>query len=263
MDIRDREVGDREIRDINLTGIPEIMKNPRLPIQEMIQKQDLPGLIVKAAELHGHLCSFVTMGVIAGCLAVRKLGEESTDGMEKVTCIIECNNCFSDGVQITTGCTFGNNALIYRDLGKNAFTLIKRGGKAFRVCVRAEVREILDALQAKIYHGSQELFDKVVTRRSGTAEEEELLKKLFLRGSYDLLTIPQEKLLTIHEVQVDSEKYAPIFRSYTCALCGEKIMETRSRVRDEKIVCIPCSQDSFFQLDGAGISQKRGVRSCC
>lgn len=263
MDIRNGEVRDRDIRNINLTGIPEMMQNPRLSIQEMIRKQDLRGLIEKAAELHGHLCSFVTMGVIAGCLAVRKLGEESADGMEKVTCIIECNNCFSDGVQITTGCTFGNNALIYRDLGKNAFTLIKREGKAFRVCVRPEVRAILDALQEKIYPGSQELFDRVVTRRSGTPEEGELLKKLFLRGSYDLLTIPHEELLTIHEVQVDSEKYAPIFRSYTCALCGEKIMETRARVHDEKIVCIPCSQDSFFQLDGAGISQKRGGRSCC
>jgi formylmethanofuran dehydrogenase subunit E len=260
-DVRDKGIRNGDVRDIDLAGIPQMMQNPRLSIEEMIQNQDLKGLIEKAAELHGHLCSFVTMGVIAGCLAVRKLGEESTDGMERITCIIECNNCFSDGVQITTGCTFGNNALIYRDLGKNAFTLIKRGGKALRICVRPEVREIIDTLQEKIYPGSQELFDKVVTRRSGTGKEGELLKKLFLRSSYDLLTIPQGKLLDVHEVQVESEKYAPIFRSCTCALCGEKIMETRARVQNEKIVCIPCSHDSFFQLDGAGISQKRGGRS--
>ena len=70
--------------------------------------------------------------------------------MEKVTCIIECNNCFSDGVQITTGCTFGNNALIYRDLGKNAFTLIRRGGRALRVTVRNEAMERINALRENI-----------------------------------------------------------------------------------------------------------------
>jgi len=63
----------------------------------------------RAAEHHGHLCSFVTLGLRAGVLAVRSLGEDAIDGMEQVTCIIECNNCFSDGIQISTGCTFGNN----------------------------------------------------------------------------------------------------------------------------------------------------------
>ncbi|MEW6378572.1 MAG: FmdE family protein [bacterium] len=248
---------------IDLTGIPQMMQNPRLSIRQMIQDRDMRGLIEKAAEFHGHLCSFVTLGVMAGSLAVRKLGEESMDGMEKVICIIECNNCFADGVQITTGCTFGNNALIFRDLGKNAFTLIRREDRAFRVCVRPEALETIERVQERIYPGSRELFDKVITRRSGTAEEGELLKKLFLRGSYELAILPQEELLTIQEVQASAEKYAPIFRSSICALCGEKIMETRARVRDEKIVCIPCRQDSFFQLDGSGISQKRGERSCC
>ncbi|MEW5804379.1 MAG: FmdE family protein [bacterium] len=248
---------------IDLSGIPETMQNPRLSIQKMIQNQDMRGLLEKAAELHGHLCSFVTMGIMAGSLAVRKLAEASAnDGMERITCIIECNNCFSDGVQISTGCTFGNNALIFRDLGKNAFTLIRREGRAFRVSVRPEAREIVDAVQEKIYPGSEALFDKVVTRRSGTLEEGELLKKLFLKGSYDLLTVPPEALFSVQECRSESEQYAPIFKSYTCALCGEKIMETRARIRDDKIVCIPCSRDSYFQLDGSGISQKRGDQQC-
>ncbi|MGA1823997.1 MAG: FmdE family protein [bacterium] len=98
------------ISAIDLGTIPEMMLNPRRSIEEMMKRRDFKGLVEKAAEFHGHLCVFVMLGLRAGVLALERLEEESTDGMEKVTCIIECNNCFSDGVQITTGCTFGNNA---------------------------------------------------------------------------------------------------------------------------------------------------------
>jgi formylmethanofuran dehydrogenase subunit E len=246
-----------EYKEIDMTGIPAVMFNPRQRIQHMIQEQDIRGLMEKAVELHGHLCSFVTLGIRAGASAVRLLREDASDGMEKVTCIIECNNCFSDGVQITTGCTFGNNALIYRDLGKNAFTLIRRGGRACRVAVRTEAMERINALRETIYPGAEELFNKVVTRRSGTSEESELLKRVFLKLSYELLAVPEHELLVSQEVRIESEKYAPIFKSCRCASCGERVMESRARLRDEKVLCIPCAQDFYFQLDGFGISQKK------
>ncbi|MCL4502615.1 MAG: FmdE family protein [Deltaproteobacteria bacterium] len=46
--------------------------------------------------------------------------------------IVECNNCFTDGIQAVTGCTFGNNALIFQDLGKTAVTVASLG-QYFRV----------------------------------------------------------------------------------------------------------------------------------
>jgi len=33
---------------------------------------------------------------------------------------------------------------------------------------------------------------------------------------------------------------AKIYPSLRCALCGEKMMEPRARIKDGKIVCIPC-----------------------
>ena len=242
---------------IDLTGIPESVQNPRAQIQDMIQREDERGLLAKAAELHGHVCDHVTLGVRAGCLAVRRLGESTTDGMEEITCIVECNNCFSDGVQITTGCTFGNNALIFRDLGKDAFTLIKRGGKAIRVHIRAEAMDKIFDLQEKIYPGAAQLFDKVITRRAGSWEESELLKAIFIKGSFELLLIPQDEIFGVKEVQVRAEDYAPIFQSYTCNLCGDKVMQSRARVCDGQTVCMSCAKDNFFQLDGSGISQRR------
>lgn len=68
----------------------------------------------------------------AGYLAITELDVKGT-GMEEVIAIVETNNCFSDGVQIVTGCSFGNNALIYKDVGKTAVTVAKRDGSAIRI----------------------------------------------------------------------------------------------------------------------------------
>jgi formylmethanofuran dehydrogenase subunit E len=68
-------------------------------------------LLKKSGELHGHFCNYLSYGIIAGVYALKKLGVSHT-GMEELIAITETNNCFSDGIQMVTGCTFGNNALI-------------------------------------------------------------------------------------------------------------------------------------------------------
>ena len=113
------------------------LDNPRQEIEEAIAAGDLSKLLRMNGMLHGHFCPFSAMGVKAAVRAVRELGVKST-GMEEVVAIVETNNCFSDGVQFVTGCSFGNNALIYRDYGKTAFTLAKRTGGAVRISVRAD-----------------------------------------------------------------------------------------------------------------------------
>ncbi len=103
-----------------------------------------------AGELHGHFCPYVALGVRAGHTALKTLGIERNLGMEEVIAIVEANNCFSDGIQMTTGCSFANNALIYHDLGKTAVTVAKRGGghpttaPAVRVAVRVDYSTIDD-----------------------------------------------------------------------------------------------------------------------
>ncbi|MDZ7838898.1 MAG: FmdE family protein [Actinomycetota bacterium] len=94
-------------------------------IDEFIRESNLEGLLLKSAEFHGHICSFSAYGVKAGYYAMKKLALNN-EGMEEVLAIVETNNCFSDGIQLVTGCTFGNNALIFNDLGKTAVTVINR-----------------------------------------------------------------------------------------------------------------------------------------
>jgi len=132
------------------------VQHPRYELEESIRAEELSKLLRKAGELHGHFCPFLAIGVKAAVRAVKELGVSST-GMEEVIAIVETNNCFSDGVQFITGCSFGNNALIYRDYGKTAFTLTKRDGEAVRISVR-NVREFLERAEPE----ANRLFQKVV-----------------------------------------------------------------------------------------------------
>lgn len=96
-------------------------------------------LIEKARELHGHICPFLILGLRMSEIAMSKLGISKASAIdtveERVIAIVEVNNCLVDGVQVATGCSFGNNSLIYLDLGKNALTLFKREAGEVLECI--------------------------------------------------------------------------------------------------------------------------------
>jgi len=224
--------------------------NPRAPIEGLIRQGDLEGLLRKAGELHGHFCPFVAFGVRAGYLALTVLGIEQNLGMEEVLAIVETNNCFSDGIQVVTGCTFANNALIYRDLGKTAVTVTKRDGAAARVALRADYNQGFDAR----YPEAAALFANIVRdRQEPTPEEQARLTELWAETSAGQLDVPAEKLFTVQKQQIEVPAYAPIFASVTCALCGENVMESRARLVDGQPACLACASAAVCQLDGSGI----------
>jgi formylmethanofuran dehydrogenase subunit E len=224
---------------------------PRAPIEELIREGDTEALLRKAGELHGHFCPYVALGVRAGVTALKSLGIEQNLGMEEVVAIVETNNCFSDGIQMVTGCTFANNALIYRDLGKTAVTVAKRDGQAVRVAVRADYADSFD----ERYPEAAALFQKIVAeRQEPTPEEQRRLMRLWAETSYRQLEVPEDELFTVEHRRIEVPTYAPIFASVTCAVCGESVMETRARVRDGEPVCIACAAAPHYQLDGAGIA---------
>jgi len=223
---------------------------PRASVEKLISQGDLQGLLRKAGELHGHFCSHVALGVRAGYLALTALGIEQNLGMEEVIAIVETNNCFSDGIQVVTGCTFANNALIYRDLGKTAVTVALRDGTAVRVAFRPEYT---DALHDR-HPEATALFDKIVRdRQQPTPEEEDELMRVWTEASADQMEVPVEQLFTVQHLQIDVPDYAPIFASVRCATCGESVMESRAKIRDGQPVCIPCASAPYYQLDGSGI----------
>lgn len=223
---------------------------PRAPIEALIGQGDLEALLRKAGELHGHFCPYVALGVRAGYLALTALGINQNLGMEEVIAIVETNNCFSDGIQVVTGCTFANNALIYRDLGKTAVTVARRDGMAVRVALRAEYNDSFDAR----YPEAAALFRKIVReRQEPTPEEQARLVHLWAETSQQQLEVPADELFTVQHVQIEVPAYGPIFASARCAVCGESIMESRARLKDGQPVCIACASAATYQLDGSGI----------
>ena len=217
-------------------------KNPfRKNIEELIEIGDLKGLREKTGEFHGHFCAYSACGVKAGYIAMRELGIKNT-GMKDFVAIVETNNCFSDGIQVVTGCTFGNRALIFKDYGKTAVTVAKRDGTAIRIALNPD---FVDALTKK-YPENWSLFEKIVVRREKATEEEMgRLRQLFTEMSFEMLDVPEAKMFRIARKTIRLPEYAsiphPVFSSTKCSVCGEKVLETHARVKDGKAVCIPCS----------------------
>jgi formylmethanofuran dehydrogenase subunit E len=219
----------------------------------MIRNQDLEGLLNQAETLHGHLCPFVSLGVKAGQYAMAALNRQNT-GMEEVVAIVECNNCFTDGIQMVTGCTFGNNALIFRDLGKTAVTVARReDGQAVRLIVKPDYRPKMMAR----YPAAGPLFHKIVVERQEAAPEElHRFHHLWEAIARRELQTPIEEQLHIQQLTIAMPEYARIFESLLCSVCGEQVMASRVVEQDGRTLCRLCAGGRVPVLNGQGIGQE-------
>ena len=222
--------------------------SPRQEVWNIIKEDELDTILDKAAVLHGHYCPGLALGVKAAYTAVKNLDVEP-EGMEDVLAVMETNNCASDGVQFVTGCTFGNNSLIFRDLGKTAVTLAKRDGTGIRLVTKPDAGDEWSD-QFPEYH---ELFEKVVTNREGTKADHKKFNELAKKVSHYVVNIPAEDLFKIEEVEVDIPEYAPIHDSHICDNCDESVMATRTVEQDDKVLCLECADSDYDQLTGFGI----------
>ena len=235
--------------DSNSPGKEKLRSTPRREIRKMIEQGNLEWLLLEAGKLHGHFCPFLSLGVMAAQYAISQLGEVAPD-MEETVAIVETNSCFSDGIQFVTGCTFGNNALIYRDYGKTAVTLAYREGPGIRLYLREN-----DFIEEN-YPEDRKLFQKVVKERNGTEEEEELLKKRWKEIGFEMISLSVKDLFDIEMVDSpDLPDYAPIYEDGYCDQCGEKFMSPKGVERGGSNLCRDCANENYLQLDGSGLKE--------
>ena len=183
-------------------------------------------------KFHGHSCMGLAMGFRVSLAALKKLGG-SRDTDEELVAIVENDSCAVDAIQYVTGCTMGKGNLFFRDYGKPVYTFCQRkDGKAIRLVVKG--------LDENKYPELSALREKV---SSGEAAEEEKQKydQKAQEALQAFLNDPLESIMDIEEVEIDLPEKARIFKSINCALCGEKVMEPRARVKDNQAVCIPCA----------------------
>ena len=183
---------------------------------------------------HGHKCPAMPLGLRAGLRAMEVLGVERSKDKELYV-ISETGKghaagCFLDGIMVATGCTYGKSNIEKRYWDKMAFTLIDtKTNRAVRVSLKPEF--FAKALQSPF----------VEQRKKGIPPQDipfEILKPLLDR----ILSMPYEEFLDVSEVfEYKFEKKPGCFTAVPCAICGELTFEKSLRVKDGKLVCIPCS----------------------
>jgi len=179
---------------------------------------------------HGHACPGLALGYRVSLYALKMLGDRASD--EELTATVENSSCAVDAVQVLTGCTFGKGNLIFRDYGKHIYTFIRRpSGDGIRVSVdwrSPEETEEEKIMWERYTKGdrSGEVLDMVHDRKA---------KRIDI-----IMNAKDDELFTVTKSGIALPEEARIYPSVRCACCSEKVMEPRARLRDGKIVCIPC-----------------------
>jgi formylmethanofuran dehydrogenase subunit E len=186
----------------------------------------------EVVRFHGHSCTGLALGYRVALAAMREMGMGTMSEDEELVAVVENDSCAVDAIQLVTGCTFGKGNLIFRDYGKQVYTFLKRpSGSGVRVSIDFSPPEETET--------ERELWE-----RYGRGDRsEEALRAVHDRKAKKtraILESPEETLLKITKADVALPQEARIYKSLTCSVCGEKTAEPKARVRDGKIVCIPC-----------------------
>ena len=188
----------------------------------------------KAIDFHGHCCPGLTIGYLAAKAALAHLKVERAADEELVT-IVESDGCGIDAVQVLLGCTIGKGNLIYKDYGKQAYTIGNRStGQAVRIVMTGDMVPLTT---------EQETIKAAVFSGQATAEQEEAWHKLQSERTARLLATPFEEIFKIQDVELKLPSEAKIFNSVVCEYCGEKVMEARARLKNGKIACLACTEE--------------------
>lgn len=239
---------------MDLIEIERLKRNPRSNFIQAVREKDTVSCLVKAAEIHSHYCPGIALGVMATVCGLWELGVESVyfDGIaEDLVAIVEVNACFADGVQAVSGCTLGNNALIYRDLGRLAVTFARRG---METAVRVRVGP---GFVSQVNHAAPQFYplvEKVIRDREGSPEDMEAFREQGIKAAFSLVQEPFEKLVIVDQVRPVLPEPAPIKPSIVCPECGEEIM--KSKIVPEgpnQGLCFACGHHPFFEVEGQGI----------
>lgn len=93
-------------------------------------------ILEKAAQFHGHLGPFLTIGVRMGVIGLKRLGKPKKNTL-MVTASLPLQvpfSCIIDGLQVSTNCTVGNQLLSLKDSATIQVKLERRdNGHAIRI----------------------------------------------------------------------------------------------------------------------------------
>jgi formylmethanofuran dehydrogenase subunit E len=160
--------------------------------------------------------------------ALRELEAERPQD-EELVAVVENDSCAVDAIQFVTGCTFGKGNLVFRDYGKHVYTFFnRRTGKGVRI--------------SEDFRGFEgdERFPELKKRQEAGEDVAMDMQAYKMEKASAILNADEKEIMTIETVSAPPPHEARIRGSVRCSMCGEKFMESRGRVRNGGIVCIPC-----------------------
>ncbi|HEX9113713.1 MAG TPA: FmdE family protein [Nitrospirota bacterium] len=182
----------------------------------------------EVVQFHGHLCPGLALGYRVAKAALRELGADRPQD-EELVAVVENDSCAADAIQFITGCTFGKGNFIFRDFGKHVYTVYnRRTGRGVRI-----------SEDFRGFEGDKRFSELRARQESGEDVSREI-QAYKMEKTAAILTADEKDIMTIAEVTTAPPHEARIRGSMRCAVCGEKFMESRGRVKGGRIVCIPC-----------------------
>lgn len=185
-----------------------------------------------AFDFHGHKCPFMPMGYRAGIYALSLLHKEKERNHQTYALSEmspeDMNGCFNDGIQASTGCTFGKGLMTHLGYGKLAVIVYRLEGEAVRVHVK-------DAFIDSLFNRAAEFF---ALRRKGTEPSE--IPPDLIDPVIDgwMSAIPDEEMFEYSFIK--NFNFRPVKKSgmrKKCSVCGEYTYEPDLKISDGKLVC--------------------------
>ena len=179
-------------------------------------------------QFHGHECPGLAKGYKMATAAMESLASLRADD-EELVAIVENDACGVDALQCVTGCTFGKGNLLFRDYGKQVYTIYCR---STRKGVRVH------------FHGK------------GIPEGLQENRSDFTRW---ILSATNDSILSVTHISIPRPEPARIMDSILCEFCGESVMESRIKQQHDKPACIPCyeKQQKLEQIAPADTNKPR------
>lgn len=180
---------------------------------------------------HGHLCPGLALGYRVAKAAMREL-EADRPHDEELVAVVENDSCAVDAIQFITGATFGKGNLLFRDLGKHVYTFYNRGtGKGVRI--------------SEDFRGfeNDDRYPALKERQAAGEDVSRELERFKMEKTAAILKANDRDFLKIEPVTSAPPSQAKIRTSVRCAICGERFMGSKGRVKEGRIVCIPCYEN--------------------
>lgn len=197
-------------------------------------ERDYPEDLGPIVDFHGHLCPGLLIGYRASKAGLARLGIERARD-EEVVAVVENDACGVDAVQYLTGATFGKGNLIFKDLGKHAFSFFSRDrDKSVRVVLQPQA--IDDETRGEIRRRLA-----AATTAEERAEAEQKMAAARERAIESLLAKADDELFWFKAVQGELPAPARVLPAIICDHCGEGVMESRVAMRQGHCVCLTCA----------------------